>query len=322
MAEASVSPTLPARFYGQVVLDRCPLHSPLDFSQLVTLRPLGTLPEDSWTTLITRIPLIKSVTLPSNTQREFQLTHPCAMLSVWLPGAETLAEAATVFDGCAAAHVLAVALWLSAPCEPIASLVVDSTANEALPRFWGTRPLLITVPAGSAPDYLERIVPGLQADPHMMLLVGMYRDFLLEPHDSPAIVKAWTLLEVASANELGRSVLDKVRHLCTRLNVATDGAVLREVYESSGRDLVKATLLHRNCIAHQGWCNPKSEGCRRSPCRLANLLRLDLQMFLSPFLMDYLGVNGWAVVGPDGVEYESPDGLYESGGGAGDSGPE
>jgi hypothetical protein len=136
-------------------------------------------------------------------------------------------------------------------------------------------------------------MPALLADGRMRLLAGMYRDVLLQPQDDAAIVKGCTALETAAVNEPGDSALDRVRGLCERIGVTIDGQLLHRAYEDSGRDLIQAVSLHRDCIVRHGWCNPKDRQCMHSPCRHSSPLRLDLQMFLGEFLTRYIAVSGW-----------------------------
>jgi hypothetical protein len=283
----------PARCCGQVVLDRCPVQHPLDFSLLVNLRPLGSQPEDSWMDLLSRVPSAESMIQRDDTSSQFQAAHQCALLTVWLPFAHDLDDAVGRFNSAAASYVLAVALWLNAPCEPIATLVVDTQTHETWSRMDAGRPLPAVPRAGHARDHLCKVMPALLSGGRMRLLVGMYRDVLLEPQDSAAIVKAWTVLETAAVNEEGDSALGRVRGLCDRMGATIDGELLHRAYEDSGRDLIQAAYLHRDCLVRHGWCNPKDNECRQSPCRHSSLLRLDLQMFLGEFLTGYVAISGW-----------------------------
>jgi hypothetical protein len=292
--QAAASPApLPARCYGQIILDRCPLREPLDFSILMNLRPLGSIPEESWMDLLSRVPAAEPMTRRDETLTHLQTTHQCALLTVWLPFAHDLDDAIGRFNSSAASYVLAAALWFSVPCEPVATVVVDTATNETWSRMGVGRPLPAAIPAANPRNHFARVMPGLLADGRMRLLAGMYRDVLVEPLDSAAIVKAWTLLETAAVNEDAESPLDRVRSLCERVGADADGQLLRQWYESSGRDLIQAAHLHRDCIVRHGWCNPRDKDCMRSPCRHSSLLRLDLQMFLAGFVTSCIAISGW-----------------------------
>jgi hypothetical protein len=243
----------------------------------------------------------------------FRAAHPCAVLQIDMPPVATLRQVAALMRHAGPVWLLALSLRVGAECEPMAQVLIDRKDMHAEIEFYSGFPHAYLAHMNSAWDHCRRAVPGLARDPRLRLYATLFRDFLREPEDSPAILKCWSLLEVMAAGETGAKK-EMVRSLCRRLNTNPNGIFLNELY-AQGEDLLDVAYRHRNCVAHEGWCQRTNSGCssRRwsSACREARLIRIDLQFLTYGLLRDFLGLSTSWVVGPDGSRLEDRPGVYE-----------
>jgi len=303
-----------AQFVGLVIMDQCPVTGVEVLSPSVSVRPIGSLDPQPWERLVSTVIGRPGLATYFGGRAEYRAAHPCGVLQIELPSVPTIAKARMLLERAAPSWVLALVLRFGATFEPFADVVVDRINNRVDMCFVTGFPHPHFFHMNTTAAYVRRVMPGLLADPKMRLFVGLLRDFIREPDDSPAILKGWTLLEVMASDEPGRGKEQKVRSLCRRMNVAPDAIFLAGRY-APGDDLLAAAYRHRNCVAHEGWCRPDNQRCRQdradSPCRLARPLRADLQLFLFGLVADYLGATTSAAISPDGVRLVDKAGLFE-----------
>jgi hypothetical protein len=200
------------RFAGLLLLDHCPVMGEVTFgghpeppvqggaiqklSPSVSLRRLDPLEPRSWEDVtcaalgLSRLP----DRLPA--RDAFRAAHPCAVLQIDMPPVESLRQAGLLMRRAGPCWLLALSLRVGAECEPFAQVLLDRRDAQAEIEFYSGFAHAYIAHMNSAWDHARRIVPGLARDPRLRLLTGLYRDFLREPEDSPAILKDWSLLEV------------------------------------------------------------------------------------------------------------------------------
>lgn len=304
----------PSRFVGLLVVDHCPIPGIQVLSPFASVRPLGPLDPEPWETMVSNAVGMTGLLTFMGDRAEYHAAHPCGVLQVELPPVTSIAQARTLFEFAGQHWLLALVLRFGATFEPIADVVVDRARNDVDMRFFTGFAHAHLIHMNATSHYIRRVMPNLLREPKMRLFVVLLRDFLGEPEDSPAILKGWLLLEVMASEEPGTKKEPKVRSLCDRLNLVPDAVHLAGKY-APGDDLLAAAYRHRNCIAHEGHCNPQNCRCdeenARSPCGMARPLRLDLQLFLFGLVADYLGATTAAAFGPEGVQLVDTPGLFD-----------
>lgn len=284
-------------------------------SPAVSLRSIGSLDPQPWEHLVSTVIGRPGLATFFGGRAEYRAAHPCGVLQIELPWAPTIAKARRLLELAGPNWVFALVLRYGAAFEPFADIVVDRLNNHVDMRFVTGFPHPFIFHMNTAASYVHRVMPALLGDPKMRLFIGLLRDFIREPEDSPAILKGWTLLEVMAGDEPGSRKENKVRSLCARLNTAPDAAIFLAGRYAPGDDLLAAAYRHRNCVAHEGWCHPENRRCSQdradSPCRLARPLRADLQLFLFGLVADYVGATTSAEIGPEGARLVDKPGVLE-----------
>ena len=323
-------PGTAGRFAGLLLLDHCPVIGEVTLnadaqqpgsgqqiqklSPSVSLRRLNPLEPRSWEDAVRLALGLNRFPEQFPARDAFRAAHPCAVLQIDMSPVRTLSQAKLLMRHAGPCWLLALSLRVGAECEPFAQVMLDRQDARADIEFYAGFPHAYIAHMNSAWDHARRIVPGLARDPRLRLLTGLYRDFLREPEDSPAILKGWSLLEVMAAGETGGKK-DMVRALCEHLGTSPNGIFLNGHY-AEGEDLLDVAYRHRNCVAHDGWCYEANSRCSRQrwqgACRQARLIRVDLQFLLHGLLMDFLGLSTSWVVGPNGSHPEDRAGLYKA----------